>query len=269
MIRTRRAQASEWLIAVLLVIAGSGCVDARLTANVLEDGSGNIEFDVGYDTATWPSFLGDPLSSYTSRAQLRGWTSPGVIAWSKPQIVREGRHRRLRTALWFDDLSRVEFWATRKGKPFETLGFWFRGEERVTELRAGFAELLDRPLPLPSPGRVGMDVALSPDLLAAVRRQIRPVIEGLHLQLDVVLPGEVSRADGFRSWEGHTASLGVDADLLARAMNERAGVLFEEETLERQPPQIEWQEPKEADSRRVDLTRRRAAAMAWWQGDGP
>ena len=252
------------LLLLASALALSGCIDAQLTVNVMPDGSGNIDIDVGYDTRAWPSFLGDPLQTYTSHRQLRAWQSRGIIAWSEPELVREGRYRRIRTAMWFDSIGQVQFWATSKGQPLETLGIDWKGSEGRLDMRAGFVRFLDDPLPLPSPERVGMDVSLSPALLDAVRAQIRPVIEGLEVRLDVVMPGKVTRADGFHTLEGRRAKIRVDADRLAEAMRDRAGVIFEEESLKAEPPRIlfEPQDVPEAETRA--LSEARLEALRWW-----
>jgi|GEM_PF-2668677 len=253
------------IVAALLVSTLSGCVDGTARLTVLPDGSGSIALDLGYEVAQWPPMFGDPLEGFRTPDQLARFTDPGFVAWSRPRIVEADGERRWRSEVFFDDIGAVRFLGRQDGRTIEALGFDAGLDRGRIGLRPGFLVYLDDPLPLPSPRRIGMTgVSLSDDLLAAIRQRIRPVIEGLDVSLEVVLPGRITRADGLDGFSGRTARLHVDADRLAAAFMGKARVLTDVEAL-RDDPTWAWELPPQWDQVAAeDLRRRRAEALEWW-----
>lgn len=252
------------LLLAAITLALGGCVDAEVVVNLMPDGSGSFDVDVGYDERAWPAFFGDPFAGWTRKSQLRAYSDPGLGPWSKPEIVTEGFHRRLRTEIFFDDIDDVQILGSDDGRLFVALGFEHLPGERTVQLRLGVREELGRPLPLPTPKQAGMDVSISESLLKAIRQEIRPVIEGARLELVARLPGEVERADGFDEWEGREARIVADADRVALSLRERAGQLLNEATLDRQPLVVRWADGTARAGEIEALRDRRAAALEWW-----
>ena len=254
-------------LAVLLAasLALTGCVDGTVRFTLLPDGAGSIAIDLGYETEKWPPMFGDPLAGFLTRDQLRTFTEPGFVAWSQPEVVETPTTRRWRAEVFFDDVGRVQFLGRRQGKVIEALGFEPALDEGRLDLRPGFLVYLEDPLPLPSPEQVGMsDVSLSRDLLDAIRQRIRPVIEGLDVTLEVVLPGAITGAAGLDGFEGRKATLHVDAHRLALAFASKARVLTDDQAL-RDDPTWSWERPVTWDAQQAeDLRRRRGQALRWW-----
>lgn len=255
------------LLLILLCTLGlTGCVDGTVRVLLLPDGAGSIALDLGYDTKKWPGIFGDPYAGFVTQDQLRRFIEPGMVAWSRPEIEKTGRTRRWRAEVFFDDVAALRFFGRHEGRGIEALGFepdFARGE---IGLRPGFLVYLDDPLPLPSPQSVGMtEVSLSPQLLAAIRQRIRPVIEGLDVRLEVAMPGRVLRADGLDAKAGAVATLRVDADRLGAAFARRAGLLLDEEAVRRPDPRWSWEVPATwNDDAATAFRQRRAAALQWW-----
>lgn len=255
----------HWVLLLPLLLVG--CVDGTVRVTLLPDGAGSIGVDLGYDQAKWPALFGDPYAGFRTRAQLGRFLEPGMVAWSRPRIEEVGRSRRWQGEVFFDDVAKLRFFGRYQGQGIEALSFepdLARGE---LGLRPGFVVYLDDPLPLPSPESVGMtEVSLSPQLLAAIRERIRPVIEGLDVRLELQLPGEVRRADGFDESEGRVARLRVDADRLAAAFARRAGLLLDEAAVRGDDPVWTWEVPTAWDEdAAVAFRQRRAAALRWWE----
>lgn len=257
------------ILPIILALLLSGCVDARVVVNLLPDGSGSFDLDIGYDQRAWPSLFGDPFAGWTRQAQLRAYSDPGLGPWSQPEIVVEGAHRRIRTEIFFTDIEKVQILGSDDGELFVALGFERSDDVPQVGLRVGVREKLGRPLPLPTPKQAGMEVSLSDALLSAIRQEIRPVIEGARLELVAAVPGVVEQADAFDEWEDREARIVADADRVALAMRERAGALLNEETLDRDPLVVRWREaPPRADE--IQAHRERLdAALEWWGGVFP
>ncbi len=241
-----------------------GCVDASVVVQLNPDASGSFDLDIGYDQRSWPAFFGDPFRGWLRKSQLQGFTDPGLGPWAEPRIVEVDGFRRFRTEVFFDDLDRVQILGWDDGRPFEALGFRYDREQHVVRMRLGIMEQLSRPLPLPSPKQAGMEVSISDALMAAIRQEIRPVIEGARLRLAARLPGEVERADGFDAWQDREAWVEADADRIAAALRDRAALLFNPSTLGDGNLVLQWNAapPSEEEGRRY--RERRAAAQAWW-----
>ena len=253
------------LLALLCVLTSTGCVDGTVRVTVLPDGAGSIAIDLGYDPAQWPPLFGDPYAGFLERDELRRWMDPGMVAWSQPRVVDGETSRRWQGEVFFDDIDDVQFLGRHEGKVIEAMGFRSELERGRLHLRPGFLVYLDDPLPLPSPERVGMKgVSLSPALLDAIRQRIRPVVEGLDVTLEVVLPGPATRVDGLDRSEGRVGFLHVDADRLARAFTGTAAELTDVEEL-RENPSWAWQTPPTVPASEIAALRaRRAAAVQWW-----
>ena len=249
-----------------LALALTGCVQGTIRVVVLPDGAGSIAVDLGYDTVKWPRFFGDPYAGFMSQAHLRSFTDPGMVAWSKPQVVENDGTRRWRGEVFFDRIDAVRFLGRHEGKMIEALGFDARLDRGEVRLRPGFVVYLDDPLPLPAPQTVGMTaVTLSPQLLSVIRQRIRPVIEGFDVILEIELPGEIERADGLDGHGDRIATLHVDADRLAAAFARRAGLLVDERALRASHPMWSWSVPANWDDLAATAFRqRRAAALRWW-----
>ena len=250
------------LIGTLLL---GGCLQGVVTATLMPDGSGSIAVDLGYELRKWPPFLGDPYAGLTEREGLARWLSPGLIAWSQPTVrVEEGR-RHLRTEVFFDEVDDVILTGTRGGQRIQALRLHRQGQS--LHLQPGFLDLLDAPLPLPSPERVGLrGVTLSPELLEGIRQQIGAVIPGLDLRFELRLPGKVVRYDGLDFAEGRIAHLEIDADRATRAFHERAGVLVDEAALRSGDPRWAWEGQTVPPEEIQALARRARRAKAWWGG---
>lgn len=252
----------------LVVVTSTGCVDGTVRFTLLDDGSGSIAIDLGYERTQWPPLFGDPLAGFLTREHLAGFTEPGFVAWSEPVVVETDSTRRWQGEVFFDDVGRVQILGRRDGQVIEALGFAPDPAGGVLEMRPGFLVYVDEPLPLPSPERVGMsDVSLSPALLDAIRQRIRPVIEGLDVTLEIVLPGSVTRAAGFDAFDGDRAWLHVDADRLGAAFAREAAALVDVPPL-REDPSFRWDATEAgAPARAETLRARRAHAGAWWNAD--
>jgi hypothetical protein len=243
-----------------------GCVRADFEVVLLPDGSGAVECDVAYSARKWPAFFGDPYASFTSPSGFRELMPPGFVAWAEPEISASEGWRRLRTAVFFEDIRRVVFPARLQGEPYAAMRFEGNPAEGDITLVCQLDSILARPVPLPSPQEIGMDAVSIPDaVMDGLRAQMGTILSGLDVSLSLTAPGVLLQADGFDRIEMGRGVIRVEASRGAAAFQQRAGVLVDADALGGENPRWIWT-PVPPDPRLVAALReRREAALAWWQ----
>ena len=217
-------------LVLMLPLGFSSCLQYEQSSMFFSDGSGKISFSIGMKKSTIEQLKSmaesmgseedvDPLSDFSDPEKLSK-NSEGIVAWTTPKTVEDGKWIRVLYTGYFDDINKVRIYQEEEESEERSLSFacrYEKGEETsvltlIDDTREKLTEDLDSSEEEENSAEREMQIQM-----------MKTMMEGLKIKMSITLPGEIQESTGFMLSEGRTCSIEMDDKLMIEVMEDPDG----------------------------------------------
>jgi hypothetical protein len=206
------------------------CVQYEQVSSFFPDGSGKISMSIGIKKSMIEQLeemakaMGseeemDPLADFTDPKKLAE-NSEGILAWTKPEVVDDGKWIRVSYTGYFVDINKVKIYQEQEegGETTKSLAFactYEKGDGTSTlQLIDDAREKLGEDLEQPEEDDAMREMQI---------QMMKTMMEGMKIRMAITVPGEILESSGFMSTEGRTCSIEMDDEMMIAMMEEPEG----------------------------------------------
>jgi len=168
-------------VLALCVLGGVGCVKYKQIVTVMPDGSGKVQYIVGFNRQLAEEGE-DPLAEFT--AEGLGERSEGIVVYSEPTRYQEGGWNYLAITGYFTDINQVAIAGPDNGGDPVRFIYEAKGEGSTLTIRGGVVL-----------GIAGDFEPVEPEDRGELENEL---MAGFEVVERFVLPGEVGQVEGAR-----------------------------------------------------------------------
>ena len=212
---------------LFLPVGFVSCVQYEQSSSFFPDGSGKISMSIAIKKSMIEQLeemakaMGseeemDPLADFTDPKKLAE-NSEGILAWTKPEVVDDGKWIRVSYTGYFVDINKVKIYQEQEkgGETTKSLAFackYEKGDETSTlQLIDDTREKLGEDLKQPEEDDAMREMQI---------QMMKTMMEGMKIRMAITVPGEILESSGFMSTEGRTCSIEMDDKMMIAMMEE-------------------------------------------------